>query len=186
LSTETKENVMGRKAALIPANTIEEQILMLRGHKVMLDSDLAALYRVSTKRLNEQVKRNRRRFPEGFMFRLTAAEKAEVVANCDHLAKLKFSPTLPYAFTEHGAVMLASVLNSQRAVEASIFVVNAFVRLRELVSTHKELAAKIGELERRVGSHDESIRSLVTAMRQLMATPSSKPKRIGFHRDKPS
>jgi hypothetical protein len=93
--------------AIVPAVSIESCILLIRGCKVMLDSDLAEIYRVSTKRLNEQVKRNRNRFPGDFMFRLTAAEKAEVVANCDHLKKLKFSPVLPCAFTEHGAVMLA-------------------------------------------------------------------------------
>ena len=98
----------------------------------MLDADLAGLYGVTTKRLNEQVKRNRKRFPADFMFQLTSREKAEVVANCDHLTRLKFSPTNPFAFTEHGAVMVASVINSERAVEVSVYVVRAFVKLREL------------------------------------------------------
>jgi hypothetical protein len=115
----------------------------------MLDADLAALYGVSTKRLNEQVRRNKDRFPGDFVFKLTAGEKAEVVAKCDHLAKLKFSPVLPHAFTEHGAVMLASVLNSKIAVEASIQVVRAFVRLRQMLATHKDLAAKLAELQSR-------------------------------------
>lgn len=96
---------------VIPLEAIEQRIIIIRGHKVMLDMDLATVYGVSTKRLNEQVKRNRDRFPDDFMFQLTENEKTEVVAICDHLKRLKFSPTLPYAFTEHGAVMLASVLD---------------------------------------------------------------------------
>jgi len=146
----------------------------------MLDADLARLYGVTTKRLNEQVKRNRDRFPEDFMFRLTATEKAEVVANCDHLQRLKFSPALPHAFTEHGAIMLASVLSSRRAIEVSVYVVRAFVRLRRLLSTHRELAQKLAELERKVQSHDEHIRSLFHAIRELMAPPEPKRRRIGF------
>lgn len=165
---------------IVPAERIESCILLIRSHKVMLDSDLAELYQVSTKRLNEQVKRNRDRFPADFMFRLTAEEKAEVVANCDHLKKLKFSPTLPYAFTEHGAVMLASVLNSPTAVEASIQVVRAFVRLREILATHKELARKLSELETRIEAHDEGIAALFDAIRQLMEPPGKPQRRIGF------
>ena len=99
--------------------------------------DLAELYGVSTKRLNEQVKRNRDRFPGDFMFRLTAKEKAEVVANCDHLTKLKFSPNEPFAFTEHGAIMAANILNSKRAIDMGLLVVRAFVKLRQLLSTVK-------------------------------------------------
>ena len=146
----------------------------------MLDADLAQLYGVTTKRLNEQVKRNRDRFPEDFMFRLTAPEKAEVVANCDHLQRLKFSPVLPHAFTEHGAIMLASALNSRRAIEVSVYVVRAFVRLRGILATHKELAQKLGELERKIQGHDEHIRSLFEAIRQLMAPPERPRKPIGF------
>src|SRR5437762_1860277 len=108
----------------------------------MIDADLAEVYQVTTKRLNEQVKRNLLRFPDDFMFKLTIAEKGEVVANCDHLRKLKFSSTLPYAFTEHGAVMLASVLNNVVAVEASIQVVRAFIRIRTILAAHKDLARK--------------------------------------------
>lgn len=125
---------------------IERRILVIRDHKVMLDADLAELYGVTTRRLNEQVKRNKDRFPGDFMFKLTRGEKVEVVANCDHLHRLKFSPALPYAFTEHGAVMLASVLNSPVAVQASIQVVRVFIRLREILATHKELARKLVEL----------------------------------------
>jgi hypothetical protein len=114
------------------------------------------------------------------MFQLTSKEKAEVVANCDHLSKLKFSPTRPFAFTEHGAVMMASVLNSQRAVEVSIYVVRAFVKLREMLVTHKALAQKLTELERQVESHDSHIRSLFEAIRQLMVPTTTKSRRIGF------
>ncbi|MGQ0696175.1 MAG: ORF6N domain-containing protein [Nitrospiraceae bacterium] len=165
---------------LVPIERIEGRILMFRGHRVMLDADLATLYGTTTKRLNEQVKRNRKRFPADFMFHLTAQEKAEVVANCDHLKRLKFSPGRPFAFTEHGAVMVASVLNSERAVEVSIYVVRAFVKLREMLGTHKALAQKFAELERKVASHDSHIRSLFEAIRQLMEPPSSKSRRIGF------
>ena len=107
---------MKDKYSIIPVERIERAILLIRGQKVMLDADLATLYCVTTKRLNEQVKRNRDRFPDDFMFQLTEEEKEKVVANCDHLKKLKFSPSLPYAFTEHGVVMLASILNSIVAV----------------------------------------------------------------------
>jgi len=146
----------------------------------MLDTNLARLYGVPTKRLNEQVKRNRDRFPQDFMFQLSAEEKTEVVAKCDHLASLKFSPTHPYAFTEHGAIMLAAVLNTPRAIEVSVFVVRAFVRLREILSTHKALAGRLDELEKRIASHDEHIRTLFQAIRQLMAAPERPPKKIGF------
>ena len=162
---------------------IENRILLIRRHRVMVDTDLARLYGVSTKRLNEQVKRNRSRFPKDFMFRLTAQEKNEVVANCDHLQNLKFSPTLPCAFTEHGAIMLASVLNSQRAVEVSVFVVRAFVKLREQLSAHRKLAQKLAELEHKIETHDEHIQSLFQAIRQLMAPPVSPRRRIGFHKE---
>jgi hypothetical protein len=146
----------------------------------MLDADLADLYGVTTKRLNEQIKRNRKRFPPDFMFQLTAQEKAEVVANCDHLAHLKFSPSKPYAFTEHGAVMVASVLNSERAVDVSVYVVRAFVKLREMLGTHKKLAQQLAQLERRIESHDSRIQSLFEAIRQLMEPPISRTRRIGF------
>jgi hypothetical protein len=174
---------------IIPIGQIEQRILLIRGQRVILDADLADLYGTSTKRLNEQVKRNPGRFPEDFMFQLTEKEKAEVVAICDHLTKLKFSPVLPHAFTEHGAIMVASVLSTKRAIQVSVFVVRAFVKLREMLSTHKDLAHKLAELERKLQNHDESIRSLVVAIRQLMATPEPKPeppkRRIGFLVEEP-
>ena len=178
---------MTGQKAIIPIGQIEQRILLIRGQRVMLDADLAGLYGTTTKRLNEQVKRNADRFPEDFMFQLTKTEKAEVVAICDHLAKLKFSPVLPNAFTEHGAIMVASVLNTKHAIQVSLFVVRAFVKLREMLSTHKELAHKLAALERKLQNHDESIRSLVTAIRQLMAPPEPEPpkKRIGFLVEEP-
>jgi len=178
--------VTGQKA-IIPIGQIEQRILLIRGQRVMLDADLADLYGTTTKRLNEQVKRNRGRFPEDFMFQLTEKEKTEVVAICDHLTRLKFSPVLPNAFTEHGAIMIASVLNTKRAIQVSVFVVRAFVKLREMLAAHKDLAHKLAELERKLQNHDESIRSLVIAIRQLMGPSEPEPpkKRIGFLVEEP-
>ncbi|NLT49565.1 MAG: ORF6N domain-containing protein [Ignavibacteria bacterium] len=149
---------------IVKAEEIESKILLLRGQKVMIDRDLALLYGVTTKALNQAVKRNNERFPTDFMFRLNEKEKTEVVTKCDHLASLKFSASLPYVFTEHGALMLASVLNSPKAVEASIYVVRAFVRLREILLTHKELAQKLKELELKTETHDEQIMAIFEAI----------------------
>jgi len=171
-----------KKLPLILVEQIEPRILVIRGQRIMLDADLAELYGTTTKRLNEQVKRNLARFPAEFRFQLNIAEKGEVVANCDHLARLKFTRNLPYAFTEHGALMAASVLNTPRAIDVSLYVIRAFVKLREWLSTHKELAQKLADLERKVASHDGAIQSLVAAIRQLtQPPPSSSPRRIGFH-----
>ena len=167
----------------IPVEHLNQAIVEIRGKRVILSHDLAAAYGVSTKRLNEQVKRNIERFPDDFMFRLTPDEKTEVVANCDHLAILKFSPSLPYAFTEHGAVMAASVLNSDRAVEVSVFVVRAFVRMSRMLASHRQLALKLAEIEARVSTHDRSIQSLLAAIRSLITPPEPKKKRIGFVTD---
>lgn len=155
---------MGNKS-LIPTEKIDRAILIIRGHKVMLDSDLAAIYGVKTSRLNEQVKRNKNRFPKDFMFQLTNHEKQEVVANCDHLEKLKFSRTNPYAFTEHGTIMLANVLNTPTAIETSVLIVRAFVKLRELLSTHKEFERKMLELE---SKYDQQFKLIFEAIRELM------------------
>ncbi len=160
---------------------IDSRILLIRGHRVMLDADLAEVYGTTTKALNQAVKRNRERFPAEFMFQLTRREKDEVVTNCDHLRKLKYSPNFPFAFTEYGAVMLASVLNSPIAVQASIAVVRAFIRLREILATHKELARKLKELENRIEGHDEEITALFDAIRELMESPEKPSKQIGFH-----
>jgi len=176
------------QSPLMPVERIAQSILVIRGQKVMIDADLAELYGVATKRLNEQVKRNFERFPADFMFQLSQPEKDEVVANCDHLAKLKFAKALPYAFTEHGALMAASVLNTPRAVEVSVYVVRAFVALRELLTGNKELALKLAELEsrieRKLDSHDQAIAGLIDAMRELMRPPEpTKKPPIGFVTD---
>lgn len=162
---------------------VEKYILVMRNQKIILDVDLAELYGVSTKRLNEQVKRNLDRFPADFMFKLTDIEKQQVVAICDHLGNLKFSRTNPNAFTEHGVLMAASVLNTPRAIEVSVLVVRAFVKLRELLSTHKELNQKFKVLESKLLSHDKTLHSLVIAIRRLInPLPASNNKRpIGFN-----
>jgi hypothetical protein len=163
---------------IVPEERITQGILMIRGQKVMLDADLAALYGVPTKRLNEQVKRNHERFPDDFMFQLIVEEKERVVANCDHLARLKFSPAMPNAFTEHGAIMAASVLNTPRAVEMSVYVVRAFVRLRQMLASNAELAGKLTALEK---EYDAQFKVVFDAIRELMTPPESKKKRsIGF------
>ena len=157
---------------------IENKIYIIRGKKVMLDTDLALLYGVTTKRLNEQMKRNRERFPEDFIFQLSLNEKNEVVAKCDHLSKLKFSHVLPYAYTEHGAVMLTSVLKSPIAVQASIQVVRAFVKMRSILDEYKELKTKIDKLENK---YDKQFKIVFEAIKALMDTPKTKPKTIsGF------
>ncbi len=172
---------MADSRALIPAGTVQQRILLIRGERVIVDADLAHFYGVPTKRLNEQVRRNRARFPVDFMFRLTAVEKAEVVAKCDHLSNLRFSKTTPQAFTEHGAIMAASVLNSPQAVEMSIFIVRAFVAIRRAIALNREIAQKVIQLERRLTHHDEQIRLLVQAIKELAAPPPAPKKRkIGF------
>ena len=178
---------MKGQKAIIPIGQIEQRILLIRGQRVILDADLAMLYGAPTRALNQAVRRNLKRFPQDFMFKLTQPEKNEVITICDHLKNLKYAKALPNAFTEHGAIMVASVLNTERAVQISVFVVRAFVKLREMLSTHKELAHKLAELERKLQNHDESIRSLVVAIRQLMAPPEPETpkKRIGFLVEEP-
>jgi hypothetical protein len=159
---------------------VESLIITLRGQRVILDSDLARLYGVTTTRLNEQVKRNPDRFPPDFMFSLSQQEFAVLISQNATSKGRGGRRKLPNVFTEHGALMVANVLNSPRAVHMSVFVVRAFVRLREMMIANHEMAAKLEELDRRVAGHDEAIRSLVRAIRQLMA-PQEKPRRsIGF------
>ena len=167
---------------LIPQETIENRILMIRGLKVMIDRDLAQLYGVSTKRLNEQVKRNIERFPGNFMFQLSEQEKSDVVAICDHLSELKFSHQLPFAFTEHGVAMLASVLNSDRAVKMSIFIINTFIRLRQILYTHKGLTNKVERIEGRVVLHEKAIQEINQVLEELVTPKPEKKKKIGFLR----
>ncbi len=180
-----------RRTSIIPSELIEQRIYLIRGQRVMLDFHLAKLYGVPTKSLNLAVKRNANRFPADFSFRLTDEEFEQVKESL----RFQFETSkagrggrryLPNAFTEHGAIMLASVLTSPRAVEASIYVVRAFVRLRNLLSTHKELAQKLAELEQRISKHDSDIQAIVIAIRQLMTPPEPLPKRrIGFGVEEP-
>jgi len=167
---------------IIPIDEIQQRILVIRGHRVMMDADLAIIYGVTTKRLNEQVKRNLKRFPSDFMFQLNEEEFENMRS---HFATSRWGGRryLPYAFTEHGAIMLANVLNSPSAVEASIQVVRAFVKLRELLSTNKELAGKLSQLEGKLEQHDEEIQIIFKAIRKLMKPLETKKRKIGFRRE---
>jgi len=160
---------------------IDSEIHLVRGQRVMLDSVLAEIYAVSTKRLNEQLKRNRKRFPADFAFQLTAQEfmnlKSQFATSSSHGGKRK----PPWVFTEHGAIMLASVLKSDIAIQASVRVVRAFVRLREMVAANAQLAAKLEELERRLDSHDEAIVDLFAVLNRLLEPPEKPKREIGFH-----
>ena len=173
---------MTENRPVVRVGTIQHRILLIRGEKVIVDADLAEFYGISTKVLNQAVRRNRNRFPEDFMFQLNKNEKMEVVTNCDHLERLKYSPVNPLVFTEHGALMAASILNSTRAVEVSLYIIRAFVALRRAVSEHKELSRKMAQLERKLSDHDDQIIAIIKAIKEL-AGPKSVPKkrRIGFH-----
>ena len=183
-----------RSKLLIPAERIERAILVIRGQRVLLDRDLAALYGVSTKRLNEQVKRNLARFPDDFMFQLTAEElanwRSQIATGSDGTQEVRSQSATaskrntrfrPYAFTEQGVAMLSSVLNSDRAVEVNIAIMRAFVRLRRVLSTHKALARKLAELEQRLGTHDEHFQLVFEAIRQLTEQPDDEPNEMGYH-----
>lgn len=159
---------------------IESRILTIRGHDVLLDADLADAYGVSTKALNQAIRRNPARFPADFCFRLTRAEREEVVTNCDHLRHLKFAAAAPWAFTEHGAIMAASVLRSARAVQLSVYVVRAFVHLRNTVRADATLAGELTKLERGVTAHDHELRKILGALRELLQRPAHSSRRIGF------
>lgn len=160
---------------------LDRSILLVRGQRVMLDLELAEIYGVPTKALNQAVKRNALRFPDDFAFRLTEAEKSEVVTNCDHLSRLKFSPSLPWAFTEHGAIMAANVLNSDQAIEMSVHVVRTFIRLRELALRDDALARGLRALEKRVGEHDQQLLAIIRRLRELSDAPKPRrARRIGF------
>src|SRR5437660_4803138 len=164
-----------------PAFSVESRIFFLRHRRVILDTDLAALYGVPVKRLNQQVKRNQERFPSDFMFQLTRKEhkilRLQIATSKKGSGGRRY---LPNVFTEHGAIMAATVLNSERAVQMSVFVVRAFVRLREVLATNEQLAYKIDELEQRLDTHDASIQELIEAIRELMAPEPSTGRKIGF------
>ena len=144
---------------------------------------MAELFGVTAKRLNEQVKRNIKRFPGNFMFQLTEIEKAKVVAICDHLQKLKYSPYLPYVFTEHGTIMLANVLNSDRAIQVSIRIVEIYVRMREFVLTNKEILLKVEELEKRIGKQDKRIALVLDHLKKFIEFQEIPRRHVGFKRE---
>ncbi len=175
---------MTKNQSLICLDGIEIKIMSIRGYRVLLDTDLATIYGVTVKRLLEQVNRNTDRFPEDFMFRLSTDEIASLrslhgIFERKHGGK-RYSPV---AFTEHGALMAANILRSGQAIKASIYVVRAFVKLKQLIASHKELAAKIDDLENAVATHDKAIVSLFDAIRKLMSPLSEKKKTIGFIRE---
>ena len=162
---------------------IETSILVLRGQRVILAADLAKIYGVETRALNQAVKRNRERFPEDFSFRLTREEAEAITHSRSQSVILKRGENikyLPYVFTEHGAIMAANVLNSSHAVRMSVYVVRAFIRLRHTVAFQKEIMVKLDELERKVTAHDSNIKTLFATVRQLMAPPEPKKRKIGF------
>jgi len=175
---------------LIPQEVIERKIYLIRGKKVMLDRDLAKLYGVPTRRLKEQVKRNMKRFPEDFMFELTM-EELEILRSQIATSRWGGERYLPYVFMEQGVAMLSSVLNSERAIEVNIAIMRTFVRLREILLKHKDLAAKIAALELKYKNHDmrfseydKHIIAIFEAIKKLMAPPPEKPRRIiGFKRE---
>jgi phage regulator Rha-like protein len=160
---------------------VESRILFLRHQRVILDSDLAELYGVPVRQLNQQVKRNRDRFPGDFMFQLTAKEdgalRSQIVISKKGRGGRRYPP---YAFTEHGAIMAATVLNSKRAIEMSVFIVRAFVRMREMLAKNRQLAAKINELDRRLETHDTAIQEIIEAIKELMLPESPSKRKIGF------
>lgn len=169
-------------SSIVPFETIQSRILVMRGQRVLLDRDLAELYGVTTAQLNQQIKRNPRKFPQDFTFQLTPAERSEVVATHERLQSLKFSRVLPNAFTEHGAIQAANVLSSDRAVKMSVQVVHAFIHLRQLVINHKAISSKLAELDARVGAHDEQLAAIVEAIRELAVPVEPKNSRkIGFY-----
>jgi len=178
-----------KQTGVVPVEHITQSILVLRGHRVLLDTELAVLYGVSTKRFNEQVRRNRERFPADFMFQLTDEELAALRSQIATLkgGRGQHRKYLPYAFTEHGAIMAATILNSPRAVEMSVYVVRAFVKLRELLSSNRELARRFAQLETRLDKklteHDQQIAAILSAIRQLMHLPAPKRRGIGFTAD---
>ena len=173
------------RTILAPVPRIEEMIHLVRGQRVMSDSDLAKIYGVETKALNQALKRNLKRFPNDFAFQLTRDELKSLMSQIVTSKKGRGGRRkLPWAFTEYGVIMLASILNSERAVEMSVFVVRAFVLIREQLVANKELAGKLADLEQRVGGHDEAIQNLFEAIRQLVEPPlPADRKQIGFMRE---
>jgi hypothetical protein len=177
----SKTVVIMNKTAIVLAKRIGSKILILRNHKVILDTDLAELYGVPVKRLNEQIKRNRQRFPPDFLFTLTRAEDRDLRSqNATSSSVHGGRRYLPYAFTEHGAIMAATVLNSKRAIEMSVFVVRAFVQMRQALVFNQHVVSKLSELEERLDNHDGEIQDLIEALRELIAPLPANHRRIGF------
>ncbi len=156
---------------------IEQKIFIIQGKKVMLDRDLAVLYEVETKALNQAVKRNIKRFPADFMFQLTQKETSELVTNCDRFASLKHSASKPYAFTEHGILMLSSILNSDKAIEVNIQIMRTFTRLREMMIEHKDLRAKIEAMERQ---YNYQFQEVFAALRKILYPPIPRKPKVPF------
>ena len=163
---------------------LDRRIIDVRGAKVSLDADLAELYEVSTKALNQAVKRNRQKFPPDFMFRLTKGEKDEVVTNCDHLQRLKFSYNLPLAFTEHGALIAANVLNSSKAVAMSVYIIRAFLKLRQTLAANQVILKRLAEIDKTLLQHDTALRDVYRKLLPLLQPPPDSPRRrIGFRNE---
>lgn len=176
--------IIREKQVAVLAVPLPTRIIEVRGVKVLLDADLAELYAVSTKSLNQAIKRNRQKFPPDFMFRLTKGEKEEVVTNCDHLQRLKFSHSLPLAFTEHGALMAANVLNSGRAVAMSVYIIRAFLKLRETLVANQAVLKRLAEIDKTLLQHDTALRDIYGKLRPLLQPPPAPPRRrIGFRKD---
>lgn len=170
---------------LIPQEAIERRIYLIRGQKVMLSMHLAELYGVETRALNQAVKRNIQRFPEDFMFQISESEAEQLVSQNVIPHKKYFGGFLPYAFTEQGVAMLSSILNSEHAIKINIAIMRAFVKLREMISTNKELAHKLSQIENKIERHDGEIKAIFNAIRQLMAPPpETKKRKIGFGRER--
>jgi hypothetical protein len=174
---------MSPKSLKLSIAVIETKIRFIRGHKVLLDRDLAELYQVEIRTLIQAVKRNRARFPKDFMFQLDWEETHSSRSQIVILKRGKNLKYRPYAFTEQGVAMLSSVLRSSKAIKVNIAIMRAFIRLRQIISSNKELAFKIGELDQRVGKHDHEIQNIIRAIQQLIIQEEKPKRRMGFHTD---
>ena len=168
------------KKSLIIAENIESKIFLIRNQKVMLDFNLAELYEIETRVLKQAVRRNIERFPSDFMFQLSKKEWTELITNCDELNRYKFAPSLPFAFTEQGVAMLSTVLKSKKAILVNIEIMRAFVKIRQIISSHKELADRLKELELKVDVHDQNIAQIFEVIKQLLKPPEKQHRKIGF------
>lgn len=170
------------KALMIPDELVMNKIYLIRGQKVMLDRDLAELYDIKPIRLREQVKRNLSRFPENFMFQLNEKEVDAMVSHFAIPSRKHLGGYLPYTFTEHGVLMLANVLRSERAIQVSIRIIEIFVKIRELLLTHKDILLQLEKIEKKLSGHDEDIQLIFQYLKQLLIPPQPPPRKIGFRR----